>query len=246
MIKAKKSLGQNFLIDKDIINIIADVVEIQKIANKYGLKVIYDAAHALGSTFKGKSVLDFGDISVVSLHATKILNTAEGGGCISADKKLNTKIKRIRFFGFDDTKSIIEDGMNGKMTEVHAALGISNLKYLESVLADRKKKFMFYASSLSNNNNYQLQAVDLDGSNFSYFPIILRSEEKLLKIQKMLEKENIFTRRYFYPSLNTLNKLVPYQNTPISEDISKRILCLPLHQNINNQEIKKVLGILNG
>lgn len=125
-----------------------DVEAIEAIAKKHNLKVIYDAAHAIGSTWKGESLLNYGDINGTSLHATKLLNTGEGGGCITKDEALGKKLERIRFFGHDEQKNIVEDGFNGKMTEVHAALGLANLKYYDEVLADRKTKYLNYVELL--------------------------------------------------------------------------------------------------
>jgi len=218
---------------------------IEKIANKHNLKVIYDAAHALGSCVSGKSVLEYGDISATSLHGTKLLNTAEGGGCISKNTDIVEKLKRIRFFGHDLNKNIVEDGMNGKMTEVHAALGIANLKYFDEVLKDRKEKYFLYKKLLKPNKNLNFQTIDKNGTNFSYFPIIFESEKILLKAEKILNKNNIFPRRYFYPSLNTYSKVVEYQQIPISEDISKRIMCLPLYKNLKSDDIYFISGIIN-
>ena len=119
-----------------------DVEAIEQIAKKHKLKLIYDAAHAIGSVYDNKSLLSYGDISATSLHATKLLNTAEGGACITLKDELDAKLKRIRFFGHDESKDIVEDGFNGKMTEVHAALGLANLKYYDAVLSDRKQKYL--------------------------------------------------------------------------------------------------------
>lgn len=218
-----------------------NVEEIEKIAKKHNLKVIYDAAHAIGSTVNGKSVLEFGDISATSLHATKLLNTAEGGGCIATDKQLHEKLKRIRFFGHNDAKDIVEDGFNGKMTEVHAALGIANLKYYDEVLADRHKKYMLYSNELSTIPGLSFQEVKWGTSNNSYFPVIFETEEQLLKVEKALNAENIFPRRYFYPSVNTYTEIVAYQPTPISEDIAKRILCLPLYWKLEMESVQRII-----
>ena len=126
-----------------------DVEAINTIAKKHNLKVIYDGAHAIGSTYNGKSVLEYGDISATSLHATKLFNTAEGGACITNNNELHEKLKRIRFFGHNKVKDIVEDGFNGKMTEVHAALGLANLKYYDDVLIDRKEKYLYYRDAFS-------------------------------------------------------------------------------------------------
>jgi len=221
-----------------------DVEAIAKIAKKYNLKVIYDAAHAIGSTYNSKSLLEYGDISATSLHGTKLLNTAEGGGCITTDKELHEKLKRIRFFGHDDKKDIVEDGFNGKMTEIHAALGLANLKHFDEVLQDRKNKYFYYKEKLYQNEKLRFQTIKLGEPNYSYFPVIFETEAKLLEVEKALNSKNLYPRRYFYPSLNTYEKVVDYVSMPISEDISKRILCLPLYLNLEYPDIDRVIEIL--
>jgi dTDP-4-amino-4,6-dideoxygalactose transaminase len=221
-----------------------NVDAIEKIAKKYNLKIIYDAAHAIGSTINGKSLLEFGDISATSLHATKIFNTAEGGGCITKSKELYDKIRRIRFFGHDENKNIVEEGFNGKLTELHAALGISNLKYFDQVLNDRKIKYLLYKDLLRNSSAIRFQANKIGETNYSYFPIILNSEDELLKIEKALNESQIFPRRYFYPSVNTFENIVKYSSMPIAESISKRILCLPLYFSLEIHNIEKISNII--
>lgn len=221
-----------------------DVDAIESIAKRNNLKVIYDAAHAIGSIYKDKSLLSYGDISATSLHGTKLLNTAEGGGCVTNDKELHEKLKRIRFFGHDDSKNIVEDGFNGKMTEVHAALGVANLKYYDEVLQDRKDKYLYYKEKLSQNKELSFQTVNHGEVNYSYFPLIFKSEDELLKIEKALNEHRIYPRRYFYPSLNTYNKVVEYVKMPISEDISKRILCLPLYWKLDYKDMDRIIDII--
>jgi len=221
-----------------------DVEGIDAIAQKHGLKVIYDAAHAIGSTYKGKSLLDYGDISATSLHATKLLNSAEGGACITKTKELSEKIKRIRFFGHNDAKDIVEEGFNGKITEVHAALGIANLKYYDEVLQDRKTKYAFYKEALQGLPNVRFQAIKFGEANYSYFPIIFDTEEQLLRVEKALHEVQIFPRRYFYPAVNTFTAIVPYVEMPIAEDIAKRILCLPLYWNLEIDQLKRIVEII--
>jgi dTDP-4-amino-4,6-dideoxygalactose transaminase len=221
-----------------------DVESIETIAKKYNLKVIYDAAHAVGSEYNGKSLLEYGDISVTSLHATKIFNTAEGGGCITKDKILFEKIKRIRFFGHDEAKDIVEEGFNGKLTEVHAAVGIANLKYYDQILADRKIKYLYYLDKLSDFNFIRFQKIKLGKTNYSYFPVIFESEELLLKVEQCLNESNVYPRRYFYPSVNTFASIVSYIKMPNSEDISKRILCLPLYWKLTQSEMDKIIQII--
>jgi dTDP-4-amino-4,6-dideoxygalactose transaminase len=221
-----------------------DVESIEAIAKKHGLKVIYDAAHAIGSTYKGKSLLAYGDISATSLHATKLLNTGEGGGCITADMELHEKIKRIRFFGHNNSKDIVEEGFNGKITEVHAALGIANLKYYDEVLEDRKTKYAFYKEALQELPEVRFQTIKLGETNYSYFPIIFETENQLLKVEKALHEVQIIPRRYFYPAVNTFTAIVPYMEMPIAEDIAKRILCLPLYWNLEIIEVNKIIQVI--
>lgn len=222
-----------------------EVEHIEKIAKRYNLKVIYDAAHAIGSTFNGKSALEFGDISATSLHGTKLLNTGEGGGCITTNSELNEKLKRIRFFGHNDVKDIVEDGFNGKMTEVHAALGLTNLKDFDTVLGDRKYKYMLYYNALKSNSALSFQKLNGSGCNYSYFPVIFENEEQLLTIEYALNKQKIFPRRYFYPSLNTLTNIVDYVPIELSEYISKRILCLPLYKDLPISKIEQIIQVIN-
>ena len=223
-----------------------DVVEIEKIAKKHNLKVIYDGAHAIGSRFEDKSVLTFGDVTATSLHATKLLNTGEGGGCITTDSELDKKIKRIRFFGHSDDKTdIVEDGFNGKLTEIHAALGLANLKYYDTVLNDRRVKYLLYKEKLQKVPTITFQDIAAGETNYSYFPIIFETEAQLLKVELELKENNVFPRRYFYPSVNTYTKVVSYQSCPISEDISKRILCLPLYLDLTIGEIIEICAIIN-
>lgn len=221
-----------------------NVDKIEAIAKKHNLKVIYDAAHAIGSKYKEKSLLQYGDISATSLHATKLFNTGEGGACITNSTDLQEKLKRIRFFGHNQDKEIIEDGFNGKMTEIHASLGIANLKYFDKVLADRKTKYLLYKELLSKSKNLRFQRIKENETNYSYFPVIFSSEEQLLKVEKKLNSQEIFPRRYFYPSVNTYTEIVNYQPTPISEDISKRIMCLPLYYSLSQGEINSISDII--
>ena len=221
-----------------------DVEKIQQIADKYNLKVIYDAAHAIGSSYGGRSLLEYGDISATSLHATKLLNTAEGGGCITSDPELHEKLKRIRFFGHNQEKDIVEDGFNGKMTEVHAALGIANLKYYDNVLADRKEKYHFYKNNLWQSEKLTFQKIKIGEPNYSYFPVIFENEEQLLKTEKLLNEKNIFPRRYFYPSVNEHKNILKYQKCENAELISKSILCLPLFYELNRDKIICITNII--
>lgn len=219
-----------------------DFEAIGAVARAHNIPVIYDACHSVGSTYKGESVFKQGDISVTSFHATKMLNTAEGGGVFSMNKEIDDKLRRIRFFGFENHAEIVEDGFNGKMTEAHAAIGIANLRYLDYALKDRKEKYARYVEILSQNPGISFQKITT-GCNYSYFPAIFKDEETALKVVAALSAENIFPRRYFYPSVNTFTKLVPYVPMPKSEDIASRILCLPLHLGMTMGDIEEIAAL---
>ena len=214
-----------------------EIEEIDALAKKHGLSVIYDAAHAMGVQYKGRSIMEYGDMSCTSFHATKMLNTAEGGGVFTLNKELDAKLRRIRFFGFENHADIVEDGFNGKMTEVHAAVGIANLRYLDQALADRKAKYARYKEILGQNPDIRFQKITSD-CNCSYFPAIFKDEATALKVIESLSAVQVFPRRYFYPSVNTFTKLVPYVPMPVSEDIAARILCLPLHIGMSMEDVE--------
>ncbi len=221
-----------------------DVQAIKTISKKHNLKLIYDAAHAFGTTLNNKSILSYGDISCVSTHATKIFNTAEGGGLICNLKEINNKIDSLRFFGFDKNKNIITNGINAKMTEIHAALGLANLKKFRKSMIHRKKLDNIYRNELFKCKRLSFQDIDA-GSNCSYFPIIVEDKQVCIKLVEFLSSYNIFPRKYFFPSLNKIKILSAYQSCPISESISKRILCLPSHDMISVDDAIFISRIIN-
>ena len=209
------------------VHVFGNPVEIKKIegiARKHNLKIIYDAAHAFGVNHKEKSILSFGDISITSFHATKLFNTAEGGACFTQNDELFLRLQRIRFFGHDQKKKIVEEGFNGKMTEVHAALGLANLKIFKNSLKGRKNVFKIYKSYLCNLNSVSFQEFNADEYNYSYMPIVFENEKLRTKIELELIKNNFIPRRYFDTSLNTLDFFKPIQKMKVSESLSKRIL----------------------
>ncbi len=218
-----------------------EIDDIDEIAKRHGISVIYDAAHAMGVHYKGRCIMEYGDMSCTSFHATKMLNTAEGGGVFTLNDELDAKLRRIRFFGFENHADIVEDGFNGKMTEVHAAVGIANLRYLDKALADRKTKYARYKEILGQNSDIRFQKITSD-CNFSYFPAIFKDENTVLKVIEALNAVNVFPRRYFFPSVNTFSKLVPYVPMPVSEDIAKRVLCLPLHIRMTMEDVEMIAG----
>jgi len=217
-----------------------EVDRIQTIASKNNLKVIYDAAHAFGVNLSGKSILQFGDVSAVSFHATKLFNTAEGGACFTDDKILEERIRRMRFFGFDTMNNILDNGMNAKMTEISAGLGLANFKFLDQVKQNRKMKYELFLSFLKDLPFINFQSYKTDEYNYSYMPVVFEREQILLKIQNKLKSKNIFAKRYFYPSLNKLSIFQPQDSLPVSEKISRRILCLPLYDTLPVTQIKRI------
>ncbi len=221
-----------------------DIEAIEAIAQKYNLKIIYDAAHALGSTYNNRSVFEYGDISATSLHATKLFNTGEGGACIAPNSEVFEKLKRIRFFGHNDNKDVVEDGFNGKLTEIHAALGLANIKYYDDVLKDRAEKYELYKEKLSKNPRLTFQLNKFGTSNYSYFPVVFPDEETLLRVESKLNEQNIYPRRYFYPSLNTYTEVVDSYDAPVSEGLSKKILCLPLYYTLTTAQIDNIIEIV--
>ena len=217
-----------------------DVDAIDAIAANHNLKVIYDAAHAVGVKVNGKSVLSYGDVSATSFHATKLLNTSEGGGIIAKDSVVDERLRELRFFGYNTAKDVVRIGTNAKMTEVNAAIGLANLKYMDAIITDRRAKYSLYKQILSGISGIGFQKI-AESCNCSYFPIILRSETLLEKVDSALKANNIFARRYFWPSVNTYKTICPEAaQCPLSEDIANRILCLPLYYTLSQEEVMTI------
>jgi len=212
-----------------------DVEAIKAIAKKHDLKVVYDAAHAFGVKFKGESILNYGDVSTLSFHATKLFHTIEGGALIINDDRLVEKARYLINFGIKNAESIPELGTNAKMNEFEAAMGLCMLDEMEEVSQKRKDVYERYEEALSGLVQFQEQNTH-STQNYGYFSIILNDEEEMLKLQKALNRKQIFPRKYFYPSLDTLSYIEPKQFCPISRDISNRILALPLYPELEKNE----------
>jgi dTDP-4-amino-4,6-dideoxygalactose transaminase len=219
------------------------VEEIEQIARDRNLKVIYDASHAFGVEYKGKSILNHGDISTLSFHATKLFHTIEGGALIINDDSLVEKARYLINFGIENQKSIPELGTNAKMNEFEAAMGLCLLDDLEKITKKRKVLFEKYLSEL--NGCVALQKKNSDStSNYSYFPALFETEAQRIKAQDILNKNNIFPRRYFYPSLDTLTYIEPKQRCAVSRDISSRILCLPMYYQLSMPEQSRIASLI--
>lgn len=222
-----------------------DVESIQKIADKYKLKVIYDAAHAFGVKINEGSILKFGDISTLSFHATKLFHTIEGGGIVAKDPAILAKIELIHRFGHTGDDHIV-CGINAKSSELHAAMGLCVLKKIDEIIIRRNELLQLYDSFLSDTNLKRPEMPQGTEYNGAYYPVIFSSEQELLKVKKTLENAEIYPRRYFYPSLNTLPYLNKRQKCEVSEDISRRVLCLPLYFELENVSVIRISEIIKG
>lgn len=221
-----------------------DVVAIEEIAKKRNLKVIYDGAHAFGVRVHGKSVFDFGDISTCSFHATKSFHTVEGGGIMTTDPGLLKKMSFMRNFGHDGSEKFTELGINGKNSELHAAMGLVNLKYIDRIREKRKEICEFYDTFLPLFSGRKPQVQSTVTQNYSYYPLIFNSESILLKTVELLNQNWIYPRRYFFPSLETLPYNHNINKCPIALDFSTRILCLPLYDTLTREDQDMVFRII--
>jgi len=221
-----------------------NVEEIERIAIKHNLKVIYDAAHAFGVEYKNKNIFDYGDVSTCSFHATKLFHTIEGGSVTSKDPEVLKLITLYHSFGHvgDD---YFTQGINGKNCEFHAAMGLCNLPKLDELISARKRHSDYYTSLLSPIIISRPIIPDNTYYNYAYYPVVFKNEATLLSAKNILFKSDINTRRYFYPSLNNLPFLTEHYECPVSEDISKRVLCLPLYFDLEREIIEKICTIIN-
>jgi len=219
------------------------VQEIEAISKKHNLKVIYDAAHCFGVTYKGKSIFEYGDISTCSFHATKLFHAGEGGALFVKDKVIYKKAFDMHNFGHDGPGQYSTVGINCKMSELQAAMGLAVFPYIKKILKEREDVIKRYKKGLNGLKIKTIQIREGCNWNYSYYPIILKSEKDLLNLMKVLSNENINTRRYFYPSLNNLDYVMNYK-MEVSESISKRILCLPVYVELSKKEQLKVIDLV--
>lgn len=217
---------------------------IESIAKKHNLKVIYDAAHCFGVTYQGKSIFEYGDVSTCSFHATKLFHTGEGGALFASDETLRNKMFYSHNFGHNGPLDFHGLGINGKISELQAAMGLSVLPYMDEIILSRKKVVEFYNQNLDFTKLKRLELRESTKWNYSYYPVIFESEDKLLEVQKALNKEQIFPRRYFYPSLNTI-EFINGEGMPVSENIASCIMCLPLFKELEEKELENICIIIN-
>lgn len=223
-----------------------DVESITDIADKHNLKVIYDAAHAFGTQFKGQSVLNYGDISTLSFHATKLFHTIEGGAIITNDDDIADKVRLLMNFGITGPTSINSIGTNAKMNEFEAAMGLCVLDEIEIIKSGRQKVWTSYEKAFSNSKLCLQQWNSESINNYAYAPVVFPSEQALLKAEQALKDNDILPRRYFYPSLDTLPYLDNRQVCKESRELSSRILCLPIYPNLSETEVLRIIDIIKG
>ncbi|MEM7452735.1 MAG: DegT/DnrJ/EryC1/StrS family aminotransferase [Planctomycetota bacterium] len=225
-----------------------DVERLAEIAAEHDLKLIYDAAHAFGVEYRGNSVLKYGDISMVSLHATKIFHAAEGGILATKDSGLAALVEWRRRFGHNGTLEFHGPGINAKMSELNAAMGVCVLRHFEEIKQRRAVACRTYDSLLSEAGVDISKPVLRDGTewNYSYYPVLFSSGSELSRAFENLEANNIFPRRYFYPSLNTVRQLGSFGSMPVSEDAASRVACLPLSHALPEDRIRQIVSIIAG
>lgn len=220
-----------------------NIEAIQKIADKFNLKVIYDAAHCFGTKYNGRSVFEYGDISTTSFHATKLFHTIEGGAVFTRNPDLLKRMAHMRNFGHSGPEDFVELGINGKNCEFHAAMGLCNLKHVDEILEKRKTLSLYYMKKLGGiNASFQKLREEL-AYNYAYFPVIFDSEEVMHKCIEELKNEKVFCRRYFYPSLSSL----PFANKvsmPVCDSIVNRIICLPLYHTLTFSDLDLITRVI--
>jgi len=231
-----------------------DVGSIQHIADTYGLKVIYDAAHAFGVQINSKSLLEYGDLSVLSFHATKVFNTFEGGAIICPDLETKMRIDYLKNFGFAGETKVVALGINGKMNEIQAAFGLLHLKYIDEVIKKRSEIDTLYRKLLADTPGINCFSVGVSNTsnNYSYFPIFVNQKEygkSRDELYNKLKENNIFGRRYFYPLISHFPIYSGLEssissNLTVAEKIAKEVICLPIYPDLTNSDVNKISSIL--
>jgi len=221
-----------------------DVEAIGAIAKRHNLKVIYDAAHGFGTKYKGKSVYTYGDVSTASFHATKLFHTIEGGAVFTPDLDLLKRMAYMRNFGHDGPEKFNGVGINGKNSEFHAAMGLVNLNHVSAILKQRKYLSEHYNDLLSWNKISKPNLMNDTEYNFSYYPVLFDAEADLLACVSLLLENDILPRRYFYPSLDSL-AYVQSKDLPVTQNIAKRVLCLPLFHDMEMIDVERICDLIN-
>ncbi|MDC2963863.1 DegT/DnrJ/EryC1/StrS family aminotransferase [Gammaproteobacteria bacterium] len=221
-----------------------DIEKIESEGKKRGIPVMFDSAHCFAVRVQNESVLNFGDASVLSFHATKIFHSIEGGALILSDENLVEEGRQMSNFGFGQDGNIKTVGINAKMNEFEAAFGLAVMDEIDYVLNSYKERWCAYDAAISPEFRRQSVAETVE-PNYSYFPVLCPNEEICSKILRQLEMENIFARRYFYPSLDSVHLYGLNQSCPVSRDVAERILCLPLYHDLRFEEVEIISNIVN-
>lgn len=230
-----------------------NIVAIQKIANTYGLKVLYDAAHAFGTQLNNNSILNYGDLSVLSFHATKVYSTIEGGAIISHDKKTKDRIDKLKNFGFADETTVVAPGINAKLNEIQAAYGLVLLKHIDKLWAKRKSIDSLYRKLLNKVKGIELLPQPKNAKvPYSYFPILINNEYEKTRdeLYEFLKSKNIFGRRYFYPLISSFPTYrglasASIANLPIANQIANKVLCLPIYPELQLEDVEKICNLIS-
>ena len=233
-----------------------DVEAIEEIASKYGLSVIYDAAHAFGVEYKGKSILEYGEMSTLSFHATKVYNTIEGGALVTHDAKTKKRIDFLKNFGLADEVTIVAPGINGKMDEIRSAYGLINLKQVDEAIKSRQKIVETYCEGLKNIEG--IRHLDYSNKdikhNYAYFPIFIDKEKYGIsrdELYENLKKHNIYGRRYFYPLISNMTTYKGYDSAhpdklPVANKLADEVLCLPIYKDLKLSEVEEIVSLIKG
>jgi len=231
-----------------------NVERIQQIADTYGLKVIYDAAHTFGVKYKGESLLNHGDLSILSFHATKVFNTFEGGAIVCPDAKTKQRIDYLKNFGFADEVTVMAPGINGKMSEINAAFGLLQLKHVDTAIAKRGEIDELYRQGLSTVKGITCLNVPADTERtFSYFPVLVGSDYPLSRdeLYSRLKEQNVHARRYFYPLISDMPMYrglssADQSNLPVAEALSQQVLCLPIFPELMQSDLDLIVKCIAG
>lgn len=227
-----------------------DVEKIEEIAKKHNLKVIYDAAHAFGVEYKNKSIASYGDMSIFSFHATKVFNTIEGGAIAYKDSKMLKKLEQLKNFGIVDSEHVSMPGMNCKMNEFQAAMGLCNLRHVSTEIEKRKKIVEYYDKKLKGVKGIKLLTKEKNLKyNYAYYPIVILDEYKYSRdaLYMLLSENGIFSRKYFYPltsDFECYKNKYDSSNTPIARDIASRVLTLPLYANLEIEDVDRICNLI--
>ena len=231
-----------------------DVEAIDAVAKKHNLKVIYDAAHAFGVTYKGRPVLEWGDISTLSFHATKVYNTVEGGAMVVHSAEMKYDVDNLKNFGFRGETTVVAPGINSKMDEMRAAYGLLNLRQVDAAIAARKRVAEKYVEALRDVKGIELFPYEINPTfkwNYSYFPILVTDDYRMTRdaLYEFLKTQNVLGRRYFYPLITAFEPYKTYPsadeaNLPIANRLASQVICLPMHHALTDNDIQRVIDII--